>query len=54
MDRICFLALIVSSLTIFINFGTNLSELFTLIIIFSLVGYRMLPSLNKILLFIQN
>mgnify|MGYP001173541891 FL=1 len=49
-----FLSLIVFSLAVFINFGTNLSELFTLIIIFSLVGYRMLPSLNKILLFIQN
>ena len=49
-----FLALIVSALALFINFGTNLNELFTLIIIFSLVGYRMLPSLNKILLFIQN
>tara|TARA_Y100000591_G_scaffold67977_1_gene56274 strand:+ start:444 stop:2186 length:1743 start_codon:yes stop_codon:yes gene_type:complete len=49
-----FLSLIVFALIFFLNFGTNLNELFTLLIIFSLVGYRMLPSLNKILLSIQN
>ncbi len=49
-----FLTLIVIALVSFINFGTDLAELFTLLIIFSLVGFRMLPSLNKILLSIQN
>ena len=49
-----FLSIIIISVIFFIKMGNEYGELFILLITFSLVGFRLLPSLNKLLLCIQN
>ena len=49
-----FLCIIIISVIFFIKMGNEYEELLILLVTFSLVGFRLLPSLNKLLLCIQH
>lgn len=52
--ELLFLLIIVISILFLFTLGNNIKDQISFIIVFCLVGFRLLPSLNKILLSIQN
>ena len=52
--ELLFLLIIIISLLFILTFENNIKDQISFIIVFCLVGFRLLPSLNKILISIQN